>query len=270
MTRTPLTTPDVVICPVLRIEPVLAAARAAIRPPGPVRWIAEAVDDGIELRPIVRRWSIAAQPLAQLARIAGGAALRAARLAVAVQGRRHLVSYPEQTGVLAVLHAGGLVGPSRRHLLVYGVLCDGVLAPSVGPPGRTATVRWLRHVAEAEGTCLRVLEDVPLAPGPSWGHSHNAGRPTGSHSNAIVALLGASGRPTAADLRLGQSLETIRLTAVALGLEAHVLPAPAQPTIETAPHVAPGTPSLALIEVARPRPRGEFLGPAVRLPYPER
>ena len=238
------------VCPVLRIGPVVAAARAAVRPAGPVRWIAEAVDGGIELRTAVRRWSVAGEPPARLARVACGAALRAARLAVAVQGRRPLVSYPERTRALVVLRAGGLVVPSRRDLLLHGVLRDGGAASSVGPPGRAATVRWLRHVAEAEGTWLRVVQGVdPVAVGPAWGGPREEGRPVGGRADGSVAFVGASGRPGAVDPRLGQSLETIRLTASALGLGVRVLAAPAEPTTETAPYVAPGTRSLALIEV---------------------
>jgi hypothetical protein len=237
---------------------VVDAVRAALRPPGPTRWIAEAVDDRIELRTAIRRWSTVAEPSASLARIACGTALRAARLAIAVQGRQPLVSYPEGVGALAVLHAGGAVAASRRDVLLHGVLLGHAPAPSVGPPGRTAIIRWLHHGAESEGTWLCVLPDVPsVAPGPCWDGPHDDARRRGRPSAMIIALVGASGRLPVADLRIGQALETIRLTATALGLDSHVLAAPTAPTTETAPHIAIGTRSLALIRVVGRGRRGE-------------
>jgi hypothetical protein len=115
-------------------------------------------------------------------------------------------------------------------------------------------VRWVRHAAESEGAWLRVLPAAPHAVlGPCWHGPEDTGeRPAEHRSDGIVALVGASGRLTVADLRLGQALETIRLTAAALGLDLQVLAAPSASTAaETGPQVAPGTESLAVIRVRR-------------------
>src|SRR5215212_3765522 len=105
--------------PPLRIGSVAEAARAALQPPGPVRWTLDVRIDRVELRAVTRRWSTAAEPPARLARVACGTALRASRLAGAVQGRQPLVSHPDQPGVLAVLHAGEVVAARREELLLH-------------------------------------------------------------------------------------------------------------------------------------------------------
>jgi hypothetical protein len=126
--------------PALQLEPVLDAARAALRPPGPVRWVLDPRPDRVELRAVIRRWSTAVEPAARLAQVAAGTALRAARLAVAVQGREPLVSHPDQPGVLAVLRAGGVVAPRREELALHAMLRHATdPAPvRVGKPDRTA------------------------------------------------------------------------------------------------------------------------------------
>ena len=213
---------------VLLTGSLVEAARAALQPPGPMRWIIEARADGVELRAVVRRWSTALDPSAQLARIACGTALRGARLAVSVQGRQPLVAYPERPGLLAVVHPGIMVPPRRAELLLHGLLRQEI-APAwcrARLLDRPAALQRLRSAAEAEGTWLRVLPGpVPAHLGRSWQDTDDQAPAVGRRT--IAALVGAPGRVPAADLRVGQAIETLRLTAMVLGLEMHVLAAPA-------------------------------------------
>ena len=240
--------------PVLRTGPVVDAARAALQPPGPLRWIIETRADSVELRTVVRRWSTAPHPSAQLARIAGGAALRAARLAVAVQGRHPLVSYPERVGLLAVLHAGLAVRTRRDEVLLHRLLRHEVVpawyrARLLDP---TAALQRLRFAAEGEGAWVRVLDRLPTADlGPSWQDADEQYQ--AADRRTIVALVGAPGCRPAADIRVGQAVETLRLTAMVLGLEMHVLAAPAEPAISGMPRQAgAGVGTLAVVRFRWP------------------
>src|SRR4051812_33014460 len=193
--------------PPLRIEPVVEAARAALRPPGHVRWTLDVRTDRVELRPVIRRWSRAAEPPARLARVACGTALRAARLAVAVQGRQPLVSHPDQPGVLAVLHPGDVVPPRPEDLLLHATLLQEP-GPARNPvQDLTAVLRWLRRAAESEGAWLRLLPEPPApfaALGPCWG-APDGPRPVRTAQEPVAAVIGAPGRLPAADLRAGQA-----------------------------------------------------------------
>jgi hypothetical protein len=242
--------------PALQLEPVMDAARAALRPPGPVRWILDPRPDRVELRAVIRRWSTAVEPVARLARVAAGTALRAARLAVAVQGREPLVSHPDQPGVLAVLHAGGAVAPRREELALHAMLRHATdPAPvRVGNPDRTAVLRLLRRAAEAEGAWLRALPQSPAASatlGPCWYDPDEVSwaEPV---QETFAAVIGAPGRPPAADLRSGQAVETVRLTARALGLDLQVLAAPvATTTPAITRRLGPTTDTLAIVQIGR-------------------
>jgi hypothetical protein len=157
----PAALPDHTDRPALQLEPVTEAACAALLPPGPVRWVLDSRPDRVELRAVIRRWSIAVEPAARLARVASGTALRAARLAVAVQGREPLVSHLDQPGVLAVVHVGGVVAPRGEDLLLNAMLRHATdpTPVRVGNPDRTAVLRRLRRAAETEGAWLRALPD---------------------------------------------------------------------------------------------------------------
>ena len=182
--------------PPLRIGPVVEAARAALQPPGPVRWTLDVRIDRVELRAVTRRWSTAAELPARLARVACGTALRAGRLAVAVQGRQPLVSHPDQPGVLAVLHAGDVVAPRREELLLHAMLLQEPHLARHPAPDLTAVLRWLRRAAESEGAWLRLLPERPApsaALGPCWdGPDDPCPGRTAAHPVAVV--IGAPGR----------------------------------------------------------------------------
>jgi hypothetical protein len=197
--------------PALQLGPVVEAARAAVRPPGPLRWTADRHIDRVDLHLVIRRWSAGTDPSARLARLACGTALRAARLAVAVQGHRPVVSWPDHRGLLAVLHAGDVAAPRREDALLHAVL-RGAYAPQLfRRPSRTAALQQLRRAAETEGAWLRVPDDVPgrsPALGPCWDDPDDAawtGGGAGSGAGTVAALIGAAGPVPAVDLRVGQA-----------------------------------------------------------------
>jgi hypothetical protein len=215
----------------LQLSPVVAAARSAVQPPGHVRWTADRHVDHVDLRLVVRRRSTGVETAARLARLACGAALRAARLAVAVQGRQPVVSCPDQPGLMAVLQAGRAVAPRHEEEVLYSVLRDTFVPPLLRCPSRTAVLQRLRRSAEVDGAWLRVLTAVPCpspALGPSW-HELDEGAWTAPGPDTAAVLVGARGPVPAVDLRVGQAVEAVRLTATALGLAVRVLAAPATP-----------------------------------------
>lgn len=242
--------------PVLLTGPVVAAARAALQPPGARRWIVEARADCVEVRTVVRRWFTARDPSTQLAHIACGTALRAARLAVAVQGRRPLVSYPARPGPLAVLHPGPAARPRRDEVLLHRLLRREI-APAwwrarlLDP---APVLQRLRYAAEREGTWMRTLAGPPPTDlGSGWHDAHE--RDASGDRRTILAVIGAPGGLPAADLRVGQAIEALRLTAMVLGLEMHVLAAPAGPAAAGLPRGGGlGPQTLAILRFGWPVP----------------
>lgn len=71
----------------------------------------------------------------------------------------------------------------------------------------------------------------------------------------IVALVGAPGRLPATDLRVGQAIETLRLTAMVLGLEMDVLAAPAEPAAAGLPRcLGSDAETIAIVRFGWPMP----------------
>ena len=242
--------------PAVQLRPVVEAAGASLSPPGPQRWILEPRTDRVELRTVVRRWATAPGAPARLARVACGTALRAARLAVAVQGRRPLVCRSERSGVLAVVHAGDPAEPGQAELLLHALLQRGP-APVPGRArtvGQSAALQRLRQAAEVEGAWLRALPTGSFAAvpqGPRW--QYPDGPDPAPTAPVLLAVVGAPGRTPAADLRLGQALQMVGLTAAALGLDLQVLAAPVAPTAPGARRLGgPGTDTLAVVQACRP------------------
>jgi hypothetical protein len=256
MTSAPVL-PEQTAGPAVQTGPVVEAARAALRPPGPARWIINARSDRVELRTVVRRWSTAVEPSARLTRIACGTVLQAIRLALAAQGRRPLVSHPDQPGLLAVVYPGAVVAPRREDLLLQAMLRCGTdrTRDPARPADRPSVVRRLRQAAESEGAWLRVLPEPPASAatlGPCWSDvdDHPRGGPT---REPVFAVIGAPGRSPAADLRAGQALETVRLTAMTLSLDVQVLAAPAAPTTPAVSRcVGRTSDTLAVVRIGRP------------------
>jgi hypothetical protein len=243
--------------PTGQLSAVVDAARVAVQPPGPVRWTVQQHLDRVELRLVVRRWSIGVEPPARLARLAAGAALRAARLAVAVQGREPVVSRPDQPGLLAVLHAGRAAVVRREEELLHAVLCGTFVPPRYRAPGRAAVLQRLRRVAEAEGAWLRLLPEAPVpssALGPGW---FGPGALASTAGAVDAVLIGARGPVPAVDLRVGQAIEAVWLTGMALGLAVGVLAAPAAPAaLGIGPSGGRGADVLAVVRVGWPRGEG--------------
>ncbi|MFR9802968.1 hypothetical protein ACL02T_11765 [Pseudonocardia sp. RS010] len=228
MSAHPAVTPDASRAG-LSIAPLVDAARMAAAPEGSAPWFVSAVDDGVALRSVVRRWSHAEEPPARLTRVAAGAGLRAVRLAVAAQGRRPQVTHPGEEGLLAVVRPGEARPPRPLERALHGALRDhGRPRVAEGPSG-PATRSMLRRAAEMENAWLRRIGH-PVVPGdelgPAWPGPLDEGelRPAPD-----FVLVGAAGRVPHADLRTGQAVEALRLTAALLGLRTAIVAAPADP-----------------------------------------
>jgi hypothetical protein len=137
--------------------------------------------------------------------------------------------------------------------LLYAVLSAGARETAdTSPAVHDVAVRTLlRRAAEAEACWLRGLPERPagLARDSTW--PAVAVEPA-SRTGALVILLGAEGPGPAADLRLGQALQSVRLTSMALGLRPEVLAAPVP--VGVLPHsLRPRLPSggsLAVLELS--------------------
>jgi hypothetical protein len=233
MSAHPVLTPDAAQAAqtALRIAPLVDAARAAAAPEGSAPWFVTAVDDGVAVRSVVRRWSLAEEPPARVTRVAAGAGLRAIRLAVAAQGRRPQVTHPVEEGLLAVVRPGVACVPRPVERALYAALRDrGRPHPPAGPRGAAAR-SVLRRAAETESAWLRGI-DHPVVPGdelgPAWpGPTNGEGPVVPEAGEPEFVLVGAAGRVPHADLRTGQAVEALRLTAALLGLHTAVVAAPA-------------------------------------------
>ncbi|GJF01089.1 hypothetical protein [Pseudonocardia sp. D17] len=205
------------------MEAVAHAAHGSAQATGPTPWYIDAVPDGVAMRMIVRRWTEASSPDAVLARIAAGTALRAARLAVVGFGRRPVTAHGPEPGVVAVLRAGGRREPCPEETaMLDGQRRSGVprrpdpVVPEVG------LLPWLRRAAEREGAWARSTGPMPhVDVGPAWPD----GRAVPEHPSGL--LLGTDGLALHADVRLGQAIEAVRLTAAALGWWTRIAAAPA-------------------------------------------
>jgi hypothetical protein len=228
MSAHPVVTPEAPRA-ALRIAPLVDAARAAASPEGSAPWFVTAVDDGVAVRSVIRRWSVADEPLARVARVAAGAGMRAIRLAVAAQGRRPQVTHPVEEGLLAVVRPGEVYRPRPLERALYAVLRERGRPRRVDGPREAAARAVLRRAAETESAWLRRI-DHPLAPGeelgPAW--PGPIGEPA-LRPRPVLVLVGAAGRVPHADLRTGQAVEALRLTAALLGLRTAVVAAPADP-----------------------------------------
>lgn len=212
---------------------VTEAALAAAAPGGPRRWFTTAVEDGVAFRTVARRWSSAAEPPARLARTACGAALYAARTALAVNGRRPVVTTPGAPGLIAVVRPGVAADPRPAERAAYAVLRHGPRSDVRLRPG--AALPHLRRAAEAEGAWTGVVELRPGADlGPRW---DPVGDPAG---DAVTLLLDVAGDSPWVEVQAGQAVEAVVLAARAAGLHAAVLAAPADPGVLRGRLAGPG------------------------------
>ncbi|GAA4542168.1 hypothetical protein GCM10023175_17100 [Pseudonocardia xishanensis] len=231
---------------------VTEAARAAVAPEGAPGWFTTQVEDGVALRTVARRWSQAAEPPARLARTAGGAALYAARIALAAHGRRAVVTTPGTPGLIAVVRPGVAAAPRPAERAAYAVLRHGP-HPTVRLRPR-AVVPHVRRAAEAEGAWLGVVE---LRPGATLGpHWRTDREPVGE---SVTVLLDVPGESPWVEVQAGQAIQAVVLTAGAAGLHAAVLAAPADPAVLRRRLTGPGAAvcgrTVAVLVVGDPVPR---------------
>jgi hypothetical protein len=112
-------------------------------------------------------------------------------------------------------------------------------------------LRRLRRAAETEGAWLRALPESP-APSATLGPCWYDPDEVSCAQETFAAVIGAPGRLPAADLRAGQAIETVRLTARALGLDLQVLAAPvAATTPALTRRLGPTTDTLAIVQIGR-------------------
>lgn len=175
-------------------------------------------DDALTLRPDSPSGGPDA-PGMQETRIAAGSALLGMRLALAVQGRRPdvaLLPVPEQPDVLALLRRGMHAPPQPQERQLHALVGATAVSRAAVPE---AAVRYaLRRAAAEEGVWLRTATD-------RTGLVALGGRrdvpPAG-----MYATVGGDARLAVTDLRVGQALHRVLLTAAWLGLHASVVHGP--------------------------------------------
>ena len=208
----------------LRVELLIAAAGAAPGPLGAARWFGRPMDDGVELRSVVKAWTSAPDRSARAMRIGCGVALRNVRLATVVQGRTPVCSFPLRSGLLAAVRAGAGCPAPRLDQELYRAIRPGrgTSEPAVEEPMVRAV---LRRAVDTERAWLRFLPDdarEEVTPG-TLGHPWSTDLPTGG----LLALVCVPATDRIADLRVGQALQQVRLLASArLGWRGTVVAGP--------------------------------------------
>lgn len=205
------------------VELLLRAARAAMSPPGGARWFARPVPDGLQFRSVVKDWVDGRAEPAREMRVSCGAAVCTARLALLVQGWEPVVVHPHRPGLLASLSAGATVVPRDQDRSLYRVVHHGT--PSGTAPvtperiraalRRTSDIRhvWFRTVA---APTPRLLPEL----GRRW---PNGPAPT---ADGVVAVAGTPATHRIADLRVGETVQHLRLVCLTLGWDLQVLAGP--------------------------------------------
>lgn len=239
------------------VEQLLRAARAAMAPQGSGRWFARPVTDGLEFRAMVKAWVDARTEPAREMRVACGAAVCASRLALVVQGRAPIVVHPSRPGLLGALSPGAAILPSDRDRSLYRAVHHRDAdrpAPVTAERLRAA----LRCTADRTHAWFRTMPvpapGVSAGLGPLWPGRLN---PT---PDGVVAVVGAPVTDRLADLRVGETVQLLRLLAVTLGWDLQVL---AGPVRRDRTHLlGPGMPNGSLVlfraepRRAEPRPSG--------------
>ncbi|MET0188686.1 MAG: hypothetical protein ABW212_06790 [Pseudonocardia sediminis] len=214
----------------VQVDLLLAAAAAAPGPPGPPRWFPRPLDDGVELRSVVRSWAADGDRAGRTMRIAAGAALRNVRISLAAQGRRAVCAYPQRDALLAAVRTGEPYTPSALDLALARLVSTGS-APEVPVRDPAVTRALLRRAADADQVWVRVLPGPlpaadPQAIGVPWARNPVA---MGTRPEMLV-LIGAPENDRIADLRVGQAMQQIRLlSAVVLGRHTTVVAGPVDP-----------------------------------------
>jgi hypothetical protein len=243
--------------------PVERAVRAATRLASPVpharRWWVEPVPRGIELYAEVSADAVA---WAGETRLAAGAGLFAAHLAVAALGTRPvttLLPHSHRPGLLAVVRQGDAAEPTPAERTLHATLLGAAAAhPPAHPAAVAALQPFVRRAAEAEGV---------------WAHSaHDAnGRSAlrrvlvGSGDAAVapgtlLVLLASQHDLPVCQLRAGRAVERILLTARAFGHRGIVLAGPggldASPRALRSAGIDAGVAPQALLSISPTSPTG--------------
>jgi hypothetical protein len=249
-------------------ESVLLIDRAAVdaavaRAPslhGPRPWRLEADGPGVALRTDLRRRLPATDPEARSLRLSCGVGLLTVRLAVAAQGLRPVVGLlpdPTRPGLVGTVHPAGGAEPRPDEAALHAALPHRCApdAPGAGRPVTAADRLLLRRAAEVEGAWLhavdrpderhRVGELLRRAHRHQWvdpgvraerdrtgprarAATRAAALRAGSDPAALLLVLGTRHDGPVAQVRAGQALQRVLLTATVLGLTSTVLPAPTE------------------------------------------
>lgn len=240
------------------VELLLRAARAAIAPPGEARWFARPVSDGLQFRSVVKDWVDGQVERAREMRVACGAAVCTARLALLVQGREPVVVHPPRVGLLAALSAGAVVEPRDRDRSLYQ------LVHHTGPPaGPAETVERFRAALRRAADVRHVWFRTIAVPAPQ--RLLDLGRPWPGRLDPtaadVVAVIGAPATDRIADLRVGETVQHLRLVSATLGWDLQVLAGPVRR--DRVRRLGPGMPDGSLVLVgAAPVLPGSGAGPA--------
>lgn len=233
------------------VELLLRAARAAIAPPGEARWFARPVSDGLQFRAVVKDWVDGQVEPGREMRVACGAAVCTARLAMLVQGREPVVVHPPRVGLLAALSAGAAVEPRDRDRSLYR------LVHHAGPPMTAPeTVERFRAALRRAADVRHVWFRTIAAPAPRT--LLDLGRPWSDRldpaAGDVVAVVGAPATDRIADLRVGEAVQHLGLVSATLGWELQVLAGPVRR--DRVRRLGPGMPDGSLVLVgAAPVPR---------------
>jgi hypothetical protein len=203
---------------------VLGATRLATPVPGARRWWVEPISRGVELHAEVGADAVA---WAGETRIAAGAALFAAHLAVAALNTRPVTALLPQShrpGLLAIVRQGDPAAPTPAEHTLHATLLG---ATAEQPAAVRAVQPFLRRAAEAEGVWSHsalgserlALTEVLLA---------RPGDDAEPGAEPLLVLLACPHDLPACQLRAGRALERIVLTARAFGHRGVVLAGPAR------------------------------------------
>lgn len=242
--------------PVIDLSAAASALAHAPSVHGTRPWRLVADGSGVALRIDSRQRLWATDPDARDLRLSCGAGLLTLRLAVAAQGLRTVVGLlpdPTRPGLVATLHPAGAVAPTPEEVALFAVVPErrSSRAPVAGRPVSTAHRRLLRRAAEVEGGWLHAVDDPDerqrvgellsqahrhqwVDPGfraewrarigPLAGVVDHSGPARTDHDPAALLLvLGTAHDQPTAQVRAGQALQRVLLTATALGLASSVV-----------------------------------------------
>ncbi|GAA2570102.1 nitroreductase [Pseudonocardia hydrocarbonoxydans] len=244
--------------PLPGIDRVTAATVLAHAPSvhGTRPWRLETHGTGLALRTDPRQRLLATDPDSRDLRLSCGAALLTLRLAVAAQGVRTVVTLlpdPARPRIVATLYPAGVVQPTSDETALFAAVPHRRSHRVPFAPRRVSAAHrlLLRRAAEVEGAWLHAVDEPDerrrvrdlllqahrhqwVDPGfrAEWRSRtpepvQPGDRParTDTDPSALLLVLGTRHDLPVAQLRAGQALQRVLLTATALGLVSSVLSA---------------------------------------------